>query len=473
MTANVGIKDFGATAGFDFGYLHLSQKLRQAFAAVALTLACTIYAGYLFDIEKLYRLIPAGSATHELTAICTGLLAIAVFFDKLTHTSRTTQVLAGLASAIATLRVIEFSLGGHFLSGLTPFHQVADQALKQGISHSMGVNTAIALAAFGLSMLLRHARPLMAFAIGSIAPFILISSLVGYSYNAEKLHGAMSLNTAFAFLPLCLALLMLWAHHPFSRGIFAKNSIGYSARRQLLLAVLLPWLGGLLLMKIESNITIYTFALYTTALSWLSIGLILLGTIKLELKDRTRRCNERKLLELSTTDELTGCYNRRMAVEFGQVAVLQSMRSGHAMSVLMVDIDDFKNINDTYGHPIGDEVIRSIARVVKRSLRGADIVSRWGGEEFIVLLHDSNSDGAYQAAEKIRVEVENMHLHTDMRSLPKVTVSIGCATHQPGGDSFFNLVKCADDAMYFAKQNGKNSVVQYTETMKIPMIAEA
>lgn len=402
-----------------------------------------------------------------------GLLAIAIFFDKLTHTSRTSQVLAGVALAIAILRAIELSLHGNFLSDLTPFHQVADQAVKQGLSHSMGANTAIALAAFGLSMLLRHIRPLVAFAIGSIAPFVLISSLVGYSYNAEKLHGAMSLNTTFAFLPLCLALLMLWAHHPFSRGIFAKNSIGYSARWQLLLAVFLPWLGGLLLMKIESSITTYTFALYSTALSWLSIWLILLSTIKLELKDRTRRCHERQLLELSTTDELTGCYNRRLAFEFGQLAVIQSMRSGHAISVLMIDIDDFKNINDTYGHPTGDEVIRGVADVIKRSLRAADIVSRWGGEEFVVLLHDSKSDGAYQVAEKIRSEVENMNLQADLHSPPRATVSIGCVTYQSGSDSFYGLVKCADDAMYFAKQNGKNRVIQYAETMKTPMISLA
>lgn len=466
MTAEWDTNHFEITVSSNTSYLRICDRIRKTSSALAFSMVCIIYAGYIFQIEKLYRVIPKGSATHELTALCIGLLAMAIFYEKLIHKSKISLTLAGIATAISTLRAIEFLMQGNFISDLTPFHEIADQAVKQGFSHSMGINTTIAVFSLSLSMLLRHTRPVGAFVIGSIAPFILISSMVGYTYRAAGLHGAMSLNTTLVFCPLCAAFLMLWVHHPFVRGLFAKSLIGHTARIELLLAVILPWLGGLLLMRMEGNITILTFALYSTMLSWVAIGLILLNVIQLERKDRKRRCYERKLLELSTTDQLTGCYNRRMAVEFGQLAMTQTMRSGRAISLLMMDIDDFKCINDTYGHPKGDDVIQSIAHIAKRNLRGADIIARWGGEEFVVLLYDSGSDGAYQVAEKIRSDVENMNQQASWHSLPKATVSIGYTTYESGSDSFYNLVKCADDAMYFAKQNGKNRVIQYTEKMK-------
>jgi diguanylate cyclase (GGDEF)-like protein len=459
------------SGSIDFSYVRFSQKLRLIFAGLAFLLVCIIYSGYIFNIERLYRLIPAGSATHELTALCVGLLSIAVFFESLTRKNQASFALAGIVAILSTLRIIEFSINGNFISDLTPFHEVADTAIRQGFSHSMGINTAIAILVFSLSILLRHTKPYSAFFIGSIAPFILVSSMVGYTYDAERLHGAMSINTTLVFLPLCLALLMLWVHYPFARGFFANSPIGQSARLQLLLAVLFPWLGGLSLIRMETNITIFTFALYSTALSWATMGLIISSTIQLERKDRVRRSNERKLFYLSTTDMLTGCFSRRIAAEFGQHAVMQALRNGNAISVMMIDIDDFKRINDTYGHQKGDEVIQSVAKIVKRNLRNTDIVARWGGEEFVVLLHDCKCEDARQVAEKIRSEIETMNLQADVDYLPKTTISIGYTTYEKGPNNFSNLLKCADDAMYFAKKSGKNRVIQYADKLEIPVIS--
>jgi diguanylate cyclase (GGDEF)-like protein len=471
MAVVININNSAIRPSYDVCCIRLTEKLRKFFAAITFLMVSIVYTGYIFHLEALYRFFPNGPATHELTALCVGMLAVTIFYEKLIYKRKISLILAGVTGVIALLRAVELSIQGNFISCLTPFHVVAEQATKHGISHSMGSNTVIAVLSLSLSLLFRRTKPVTAFLIGSVAPFILVASMVGYTYNAGRLHGAMSLNTMFILIPLCFSFFMLWAHHPFARGIFARNLIGYSSRIQILFATTLPWLGGLILIWFEPNINKLSFAFYSTSLTWITIGLILLNVVQLERKDRTRRCQERQLLELSTTDQLTGCYNRRVAIEFGQLAVMQTKRSERPISVLMMDIDNFKRINDTYGHLIGDEVLHNVAAIAKQNLRGTDIVTRWGGEEFVILLHDSGSDGAFQVAEKIRSEVENMHLNEDKHMLPKITLSIGYVTYQSGSNNFSNMVKCADEAMYFAKQNGKNRVIEFSDKVAASAIA--
>jgi diguanylate cyclase (GGDEF)-like protein len=160
-----------------------------------------------------------------------------------------------------------------------------------------------------------------------------------------------------------------------------------------------------------------------------------------------------ELQTLAFSDALTGLMNRRAFDEMIE-REMRSHRSGERLVLLLIDIDSFKAINDEYGHPVGDEVIRQVGRVLQANSRADDTVSRYGGEEFVMLLRGLRLDRAEAIAERLRMQIAGIG------GLPEaigVTVSIGLAVHDPG-DTFASLLKRSDDALYCAKRSGRNRV---------------
>jgi diguanylate cyclase (GGDEF)-like protein len=170
---------------------------------------------------------------------------------------------------------------------------------------------------------------------------------------------------------------------------------------------------------------------------------------------KQRKKVEEKLRVLSTTDELTGAYNRRAFNEYLGANIDRAMRYNEHLSMFLLDIDNFKKINDTYGHDVGDLVLKALARVVRESVRQQDIVARWGGEEFTILLPQTGKDAALQLAERLR---KNIAVN-DFPKVGRITVSIGLAELQVD-DTSDALVKRADLALYQAKDSGRN-IVKY------------
>jgi diguanylate cyclase len=138
---------------------------------------------------------------------------------------------------------------------------------------------------------------------------------------------------------------------------------------------------------------------------------------------------------------------------------LMASEAGNPMSVIMVDIDHFKNINDTYGHPLGDVVIRNVAETILKCIRGDDFAVRFGGEEFVVLLPETSLDGATRVAETIRERIATLRLvrRHDNFTLAPFTVSLGVASRQPG-DTQDSLFQRVDRALYQSKDAGRNRV---------------
>lgn len=157
---------------------------------------------------------------------------------------------------------------------------------------------------------------------------------------------------------------------------------------------------------------------------------------------------------LAARDQLTGLWNRRNFDQRLESTIARAARHGDVFSLLMIDIDHFKNINDYYGHSIGDEVLRRFGEVLTARLRQYDVAARWGGEEFVVLADGASLDNARMLAEKIRESVAT----TSFSPVPRVTVSVGIADYQEGetGD---DLLRRADKALYGAKRNGRNRVI--------------
>jgi diguanylate cyclase (GGDEF)-like protein len=168
-----------------------------------------------------------------------------------------------------------------------------------------------------------------------------------------------------------------------------------------------------------------------------------------------------KIKQVSDTDELTGIYNMRAFSSMLQRAFRQAVRYGHALSVVMIDSDNLKQINDTHGHESGNKLLQHLVRCIREQLRGSDVMARFGGDEFIVLLPETNSKGALEMAERIRKAVEISRF--DVRGGDaKITVSLGIASYPEDGGNLDGILDKADKAMYRAKQRGRNQVIAYT-----------
>ena len=171
-----------------------------------------------------------------------------------------------------------------------------------------------------------------------------------------------------------------------------------------------------------------------------------------------RDISERKKAEarihlLATTDSLTGLLNRG---EFGRRLdreIDRARRYATPLSLILYDLDHFKRVNDSFGHPAGDEVLRETSRLVREKVRCVDCAARWGGEEFIILLPQTGLEGATSTAEKLRRAIAELRF----AAMPAVTASFG-VTPFAAGDDAFTLVKRADEALYLAKTRGRNRV---------------
>jgi len=184
----------------------------------------------------------------------------------------------------------------------------------------------------------------------------------------------------------------------------------------------------------------------------------LIGVL-LSIEDVTvkEQLNE-QLREMARTDVLTELNNRRFFVQEAEKALERIKRYPQPLALLMIDIDFFKKINDTYGHVCGDLALKSVADQIRASFRGSDVIGRIGGEEFAILMIDSTPEKAFQKAEMFRSSIEQMNFVYNDSSIP-ITVSIGISQYKDSNCSLDDLVTGADHAMYRAKEQGRNCVV--------------
>jgi two-component system, cell cycle response regulator len=163
----------------------------------------------------------------------------------------------------------------------------------------------------------------------------------------------------------------------------------------------------------------------------------------------------RRFQEAALTDALTGFPNRRYALDRVEQEWAAAKRTGRSFACLLIDVDHFKQVNDTYGHDIGDKVLRHTADMLKQSARVHDALARLGGEEFLVVCPDTDAKGAYICAERLREAVASA-LYVDGSLSLSVTVSIGVAVWSKDMPTSEALIKSADQAVYFAKEAGRN-----------------
>jgi len=182
-------------------------------------------------------------------------------------------------------------------------------------------------------------------------------------------------------------------------------------------------------------------------------------TLKKVLEEFNQKLEEevlqrtKELEKLAITDKLTSLFNRVKIDTQLKYQVNNFKRNSHTFSIIMIDIDFFKDINDTYGHQVGDEVLIALSKILKQSVREVDILGRWGGEEFIIICPNTDEDGAFSLAEIIRINVQE-HKY---KSIDKLSISCGVASIDDTLDEN-SILKKADKALYRAKELGRNRV---------------
>lgn len=189
-------------------------------------------------------------------------------------------------------------------------------------------------------------------------------------------------------------------------------------------------------------------------IAW-TFGFFIMTNARLTLELRTA---EQELRDMAATDYLTGAFNRRSFEEISRREFMRARRNKTSMTILMMDIDHFKKFNDTHGHLAGDSALCGTVETCRANLRAVDVLARWGGEEFVVLLPDTNSEGGLLVAEKLRLAIANQQVPVPSGHT-RITISIGGAVWKKDDEDLDPLLLRADHALYTAKQSGRNCVV--------------
>lgn len=261
------------------------------------------------------------------------------------------------------------------------------------------------------------------------------------------------------------------------KGVFVDANSLQSIEKELLVVIIFALLGTFLMMHLDAFEKLYRFSrplerycfdeIAVFLPSFLAIGFVLFAyhrIQKLEAEMIKRIAVEKRLLnsekmykQLSITDDLTKLYNSRYFYRRLEEEINRLIRYKQPLSLLLIDIDDFKKINDRYGHMKGDQALRMAGEIIKNCVRRTDTTYRYGGEEFTVILPSTGLENAINVAERIRKRFEAQDFSLIANETLNISVSIGASQFKPE-EEMEVFVKRTDDALYVAKQKGKNRV---------------
>lgn len=464
------------------------QTWSTAAALIVTTVGTAVLVGWTLDIEFLKRVVPGLRAMNPVTALGFVLCGFSLALlreSRLTSRRRlTAQLLGASVFVIGTVKIVSAITGSRFALDHVLFRAAVEASALPG-HNDMASSSAIAFVFFGLALVyfggetrLSHRLSQLSCAVGTVVALV---PLIAYLYGADMQHGfgalvPMALHTALSFVVLGTGLLIA----PGTQAIKLVSRADQGGRivRRFFPAVVVTiivlgylrlagqhagWYGTEMGVALMVSGTIVALA----GLLWWNAGVIsdadqrrLAVEAALQLSESALRAANEALALQVRTDSLTGVSNR-MALDEELARAMQNLHRYEAeiFSVLMIDVDYFKRYNDTFGHLAGDDVLRSAARLLESTCRVTDIVGRYGGEEFAIILPHTAEAGAREIAERLRAVVERH----DWPHAP-ITVSIGIATASAAIVDGDDVLHEADTALYLAKQNGRNRVYHAVDT---------
>ncbi len=426
--------------------------------ALSIMFACAIvFVSYFTGNELVYRPTIDGPAIHPMTTLL--LLTLSLNCQKLQMSYRSSIALLTFSGLCLVLYFQHWMTAINLVDDILSANQTFNHLLYDSSPMKMGSNTAYMLTSilFAQALILTNRFLVVAqiFALGSaFLPFV---SIIGYLYSIDSFHGQMSPTTTVLGGALSVATILLQAKRGIIYALLAPTFGARLVRWQLMVGITLFVSSGYVVVGINDDGKF--ISLYVASICFFFLLIMAVSAVSYERYDRHRRSLEDKLSFISVTDKLTSVYNRFAMEKDLKKSFDNFLNEGEEVSVLLVDVDHFKSVNDVYGHLTGDKVLQTVAKILKSRIRSMDSVYRYGGEEFLVMLNQCEVGKAVQIAEELRKSIEGTDLSPIIGCSKRtnVTVSIGCASlcQATSPDSVLNL---ADKAMYTAKRSGRNQV---------------
>ncbi|WP_106353987.1 GGDEF domain-containing protein [Yoonia maritima] len=436
-----------------FAFVRQAHMLRTPLAAVSMAAGVSGLLLNLFNVRLSLGSVGATLGTHPVTALMIILLSFEILLFRLGKKRPLWRLLL-LISGIVILGWNLF-LPDQLHALFSNWSAVADSR--------MGTDTTLLLGALVLSMLLAGKNNGLGGAFAAFAVFALLFSFMEHSFNVYFLETHLALSTLVALIPACFAVLTIYAHHPVMRLFLIGDAIGARTRFLFGASCFLPWFGGLVIYRIV-DAPVRAFPVEAAVLSLIICAMtaIVLYSGRMQEKgDSHRRMLERHMAHVAHHDALTGVLNREGTQSHLNFLWRRFVIEQRSVGVILLDIDYFKKINDSYGHDVGDKVLVSLCQQIRPFIRSDDALGRWGGEEFLILVDGAQIAGATAVCQRIREAILEMHA-PDGRPFPcGVTASFGVSVLLETDTGVAASLKRADLALYRAKDCGRDQVQFY------------
>jgi diguanylate cyclase (GGDEF)-like protein len=455
-----------------------AHPIAKGAGLVTTLVGLVILTGWAFHVNVTQRILPDLASMQANTALELTLLGAGLWFSTLKKYRRSLATV-GRASATVAWLISAATLSDYVLGYNLGIEKFIVAGFQPGSLHTvsagrMSLATALSVFMVATALLLLPSRSVL---VRRVVQLIVLASLliatlalVGYAYGFESVYeggsySSMAVDTATTLLLLCIGLLYTRADFEIMAPVRSSYMGGLLARKMLPavlgIPLLLGWvrLGGQhfgeygleLGVLIHTITTIVAFA----ALVWCTAR----SMNTMDSQRELARKAEREMRVLSEVDPLTGVLNRRSLHERMEREWSYATRHAKPLAAIMVDIDFFKQVNDTRGHAEGDALLKTVAQLLLEQCRPSDLVCRYGGDEFCVLMRDTTESGAATLAERLRATLSEKQLRGNGEPFT-MTGSFGVAERSEDTLSVSNLIEQADQALLAAKQAGRNRIVR-------------
>ncbi|WP_165611781.1 GGDEF domain-containing protein [Cognatiyoonia koreensis] len=449
----VGLENPERDATEQHRYINWLKAARKWVTLAAIVLVFFGLAENLLGVSLSTYTFGTDAATSPLSAFSITLLAFAISLGdrREAHAWHGSvialfAILAVSAQRVAPLFVDHIPFGTYFVAG------------------TVGTDTMLIICLLAVSVLMRFQTAVLGLATWLAACALILNGIIGHTYGLPYFDGEMAILTLLSLVCCLIGTLALYLHRPLVRVVFMTGSIGFRTRTMMAVGFLAPWFCGLLLYRWYGvpEREFHVEATLISAIIWTMLAVTLASGFSQERADKERRAAEKRLAEQALTDSLTGLPNRAALTARLTTYWTRFQRFNVPSAIILIDLDHFKAINDTFGHDMGDNVLRAVRGALLPYLRQDDIVARWGGEEFICVLKNTDLRQLQHISERLRAAIRAI---SDLPALShgkgpvKVSASVGVSTFLAGDRGYEAAIKRADDALYVAKRHGRNRVI--------------
>lgn len=431
------------------------------------TLACISLAGWIFRIPVLTSIVPGVVSMKANTAIGFILLCGALYAAAEGRWPVWQRGLAVAGAIIGSLTVFEFVSGSNLGIDQALFRDPARSPYPGRMAPVSAINflllsTALLIPSSKRGSYLKEALALLLALSAALA-------IVGYIYGVPAFYGALStgntamaLHTGASFLVLAIGFLVIPRQDGFVQVLRGPSIASMAARYMLLPATLVPVVLGGLFIRSQWNLghPHLVMALSVVSDIVLLVALIWLFALMIRRVEIERAAIQRQ----AETDQLTGIYNRRHFETSLEQEIERARRYGAPLALLMIDIDNFKQLNDSHGHLVGDRMLCRLARECESCLRVPDVFCRYGGDEFVIIAPETSALAAITMARRMRQNIDA--LGTD-KSFGTLAISIGIAVWKDSFNTNNDFIAAADSALYQAKSTGRNRECLYSPNSQL------